>query len=177
MEQDKRRTINSERSGLIPDFETALTELEHVYQELAKELEEMGPRCELSGRCCNFVNGQYILYASELEFEQVRRAVRSPGPWPLKPGGECPFQVEKKCSIHSARPLGCRTFFCDQDYRPREGEVYQKFSRRIAEISERCGIEWDYRPLHGDSAREALTKPKYDTLPAPVFPILNPQES
>jgi hypothetical protein len=30
-----------------------------------------------------------------------------------------------------------------------QGEVYQKFRKQIADISQRYGIPWNYRPLHG----------------------------
>jgi len=143
-----------------PDYGSALDALDRVYQELDQELDTLEPRCQASGRCCDFVSGGYILYASELEFRKARLVVGLPGPWPLTRSGECPFLTPGgKCSIHPARPLGCRTYFCDPDYRPKEPEVYQKFRDKIAEISERHNLPWDYRPFHGPSGIRAIKEP------------------
>jgi len=129
-----------------------LAELDRTYQELDRELEALKLRCRASGRCCNFISGGYILYATELEVQRVRLETRLPDPWPLTQSGECPFLApDGKCGIHRARPLGCRTYFCDPGYRPKEPEVYQKFRDKIAEISERHNLPWDYRPFHGSS--------------------------
>jgi hypothetical protein len=70
--------------------------------------------------------------------------------------GECPFLTqEKHCGIHPVRPLGCRTYFCDPGYRPHESGVYERFRDKIAEISNRHNIPWDYRPFHGVSGVDA----------------------
>lgn len=157
------------------DQNQALQELERVYQDLSVALEKLGPRCEASGRCCNFLGGQYILFASELEIERVRREVhRRLEPWSILPTGECPFLIQKKCSIYPARPLGCRTYFCDPGYQPHEAEIYQRFIRKVAEISEHHGIAWNYRPFHGSSGLKVYNKAreKLETRAGSLFRIL-----
>jgi Fe-S-cluster containining protein len=155
------------------ELNDALSELEQVYQALDDALREMNPKCEASGVCCNFRNGGYILYASELETERVRQAVGEPGPWPLTDEGQCPFlSSDRKCSIHPDRPLGCRTYFCDPAYRPHESEVYEKFNTRISEISARHDLPRNYAPFHGASGHEAVKTQSHGTDRAPVFPIL-----
>lgn len=157
-----------------PHCAQALKELQQVYRNLEDTLKLLGPRCKTSGNCCNFRIGQYILYSSELETELVRRQIAAPDPWSLRPSGECPFLVDRLCSIHPVRPLGCRTYFCDPNYRPQEAALYEEFIRRIARISESYGIPWNYRPFHGPSARHVLRKDESpSTQPRQqVFPIL-----
>ena len=149
------RLMNQEMSS-PPDLDSALKELKEVYRELEDELARLRPHCNACGTCCNLRLGGYVLYASELETELVTRSAGRSGPLTLTPEGECPFLTEAgRCGIHPHRPLGCRTHFCDTDYRPNEADVYQAFIRRIADISDRHNLPWNYRPFHSNSRPEA----------------------
>jgi Fe-S-cluster containining protein len=67
----------------------------------------------------------------------------------------CPYLHDNRCTAREARPLGCRVFFCDPAWRGKGEDLTERFLRRIGALSERLGIERDYRPFleHLDTFR------------------------
>jgi Fe-S-cluster containining protein len=120
-----------------------------------------GASCDASTECCRFgITGREPMVTS-VEIEVIERAIAGRG-GPLKrralpiarpsreschgvarddrPGREervCPLlDASGRCSVYVARPLGCRTFFCDRarlDVPPRA--VLLGWSRRVREIA------------------------------------------
>lgn len=96
-----------------------------------------GWSCPASTECCRFgVTGREP-YVTSIEIALIRRAIAARGgakSWKragsLAPGSDaadrralplvtderrCPMLTDAgRCSIYAARPLGCRTFFCDR---------------------------------------------------------------
>ncbi|MDP2342319.1 MAG: YkgJ family cysteine cluster protein [Deltaproteobacteria bacterium] len=80
--------------------------------------------CDCSTECCRFgVTGREP-WLTRAEFDVVTAAVKAQGrrlPVPDDDDGEarCVFLgSDDRCRIYAARPLGCRTFFCDKTTHP-----------------------------------------------------------
>ena len=76
-----------------------------------------GWSCEDSAECCDFgrTGREPYVTAAEvalIEAEVARQGRKLPTP---RADGRCPFLTgENRCSIYEARPLGCRTYFCER---------------------------------------------------------------
>src|SRR4051794_2060303 len=102
-----------------------LVELEALYREA--DALYTGAQCELSSECCRFgITGREPQVTS-LELALVRRALKARGgalgekkrALPLTTNADkervCPLLAQgSRCSVYTARPLGCRTFFCSR---------------------------------------------------------------
>lgn len=120
------------------------TELAALYAELDAELAALQETCRACGRCCDFSTHGNILYASRLERDLLRSAGAPPGEAPPE---ACPYLAGGRCAARAVRTLGCRTFFCDAAAGPKGRELYEGYRKRVAGISRRAGVEWDYRPV------------------------------
>jgi Fe-S-cluster containining protein len=115
-----------------------------LYAELDAELVGLQQECKACGKCCDFSTHENVLYASRLEREVLSLAGA--------PGADahehvCPYLSEGKCAARAQRTLGCRTHFCDAQAEREGQDLYEKYRKRIAEISREHNIEWDYRPV------------------------------
>lgn len=122
----------------------AEAQLRALYVELGAESAELQKTCKACGRCCDFSTHENVLYATGLERDLLRSA-----DLPRESAGEktCPYLAEGKCAAREVRTLGCRTFFCDEAADRKGRELYERYRKRLAEISRRAGLEWDYRPV------------------------------
>lgn len=119
----------------------AREELERIYREVDAEIASTGVRCEASGVCCDFENVPHHLYASTVEISHVKEV----HPESFAPGSKlCPFWIDRKCMLRERRPLGCRTYFCDERYRDVLEDIYEKYYRRVRAIAEQHDLEWSY---------------------------------
>jgi Fe-S-cluster containining protein len=129
----------------------ALAELEHLYGDLDAEIASARPTCRTCGTCCDFKRGGYVLYASHIETAYFADNVDF-GTVEARPD-VCPFLESGSqdsrviCTAHDFRPLGCRTFFCDANFRERHMELYEKYRKLIASLSDGHGCKWDYGPF------------------------------
>jgi hypothetical protein len=131
-------------------------ELHMLYDDLDAEIRRLGPRCEISGRCCRFEEYGHTLFLSAPE-AALLVADAPPPSRPLDDGSSCPWQNNLgHCTARDARPLGCRIYHCDptfQDAMPALGETY---IGRLKELVNRLGLPWDYAPLHRHLHREGM---------------------
>ena len=120
-----------------------------------------GYTCPASTECCRFgVTGREP-WVTQAEWRLVEDEVRRQGrKLPMPPDGDtCPFlSPEGRCRVYAARPLGCRTFFCDRATGP--GPLPRKtlatFPRRLDALTEVVrGRDQAARPLRS-WLREAL---------------------
>ncbi len=94
--------------------------LDAIYAMIADQVAARAPVCKASGRCCNFESYGHRLYVTGLEAAWcvVQLTPDNPGLTPnsvadaLDRGG-CPFQLGTLCGVHTIKPVGCRTYFCD----------------------------------------------------------------
>jgi hypothetical protein len=122
--------------------------LSALHQELDAEVARLAPVCALSGRCCRFLEYGHTLFLSSLEAEMLL-ADAPPPSRPLDDGATCPWQDGLgRCSARSARPLGCRVYFCDPAYQPEAPRISESAIRRLKRLTESLGLDWHYAPLH-----------------------------
>ncbi len=56
----------------------------------------------------------------------------------------CPFQIEKKCTTHVVRPMGCRIFFCQQGTEAWQQDLYEQYLRRLRDMHEQQQLDYRY---------------------------------
>jgi hypothetical protein len=98
--------------------------------------------------CCHFAKIGREPYVTTLEMVEVARAVAARGGLPKRrlPTVEtlrtCPLlSPSGRCTIYEARPLGCRTYFCEgagPPGRARARKVLLAIARRVADASARA---------------------------------------
>ncbi len=124
------------------------TELEALYSRLDAAVAERSPVCRISGRCCRFREHGHTLFLSSIEFEYL--VTKAPPPIrPIDDGATCPWQdLAGRCTARTARPLGCRVYFCDPAYEGEAPELTERFLAELKRLAERHGRTWNYAPLH-----------------------------
>lgn len=117
-----------------------------IYEDLASELDQLAPVCELSGRCCRFKEYGHRLYLSRTEAELLLKDGLPPGTTIDESG--CPFQIGGLCTAREKRPFGCRVYFCDPNYAGRAEVLSEKYLDRLRELHRITDTPWDYGELH-----------------------------
>lgn len=119
-----------------------------VYRDLDAEVAALAPVCQVSGRCCRFVEYDHTLFVSAPEFAILLADAPEPSR-PVDDGATCPWQDARgRCTAREARPLGCRVYFCDPKYAPHGPDVAEAAIGRLKALVEEMGLPWDYAPLH-----------------------------
>jgi hypothetical protein len=122
--------------------------LHALHEALDDQVAELAPVCELSGRCCRFVEYGHTLFLSSLEAELLLSDAPEPSR-PLDDGASCPWQDSLgRCSARAARPLGCRVYFCDPSYQPEAPRLSESAIGSLKRLTEALGLPWHYAPLH-----------------------------
>ena len=122
--------------------ELALAALDELYARVDTVLAERRPRCEMSGRCCNFAAEDHQLWASGLE---VRHALAAAGGVvPEAPVDSCPWWKSGLCTLREGRPLGCRLYFCDPAWADEMGAVYELFHQQLRELHQAHDLPYSY---------------------------------
>ena len=125
-------------------LDEALARLDALYADLDRELAALAPRCELSGRCCDFPKSGLTLFATALEMERLRR---SGAPERNGDPALCPHWSAGRCDARAGRPLGCRLYFCDTSKaRPLE-ELSVRSHERLRRIHDETGVAYRYAPF------------------------------
>lgn len=123
-----------------------------IYAWVDEQVQLAAPRCEISGRCCRFREYGHRLYISGVEADRLRQTQlpesNAGRDWNLLTVREqCPYQVQGRCEARTARPLGCRIFFCDPNYEQRATEITEEALQRLKYVHEQYGEPWEYREL------------------------------
>ena len=96
-----------------------------------------GFRCPASAECCQLAETGRQPWLWRVEWEALRSAVAELPP--PRPDGGCRFldAEGRRCTVYSARPLGCRTYFCHRATGPaREpAEEMDRLQRRLESIA------------------------------------------
>lgn len=94
--------------------------------------------CDCSTECCRFGKTGREPWLTRAEFDVVTAAVKAQGRrLPAEPDakdGRCAFLGDDdKCRIYASRPLGCRTFFCDNAVHPdgRTGKLSTSTNKQL----------------------------------------------
>ncbi|WP_206108182.1 hypothetical protein [Paludisphaera soli] len=119
-----------------------------LYKDLEGEVSEVGPVCQLSGRCCRFEEYGHTLFLSAPE-AAVLIADAPPPVRPLDEGLTCPWQdLQGRCTAREARPLGCRVYYCDPVFDEHAPRLTEHFLGRLKALVDAEEWPWDYAPLH-----------------------------
>ncbi len=133
-------------------------ELADLYARLGRRVAASSPRCEMSGRCCDFPRSDHELFATEVE-EQYALAAAG-GAVPAAASGQCPWYVDGLCGLRDGRPLGCRVYFCDPGWSTEMPEVYESFHAELRALHTRFERPYVYRRfVDGMAARRTATRP------------------
>ncbi len=89
----------------------AFVELARIYAEADAAVAGVGAVCTNRAVCCDFDKVDHTLFATDLEVEFLLATHGPPDRW--EHPNRCPYQVDGLCTARRARPLGCRTYFCD----------------------------------------------------------------
>lgn len=117
-------------------------ELAALYAGLERELQRLSPRCELSGRCCDFPASGHRLYATAPEIDYALALGGAP---PRAPSDSlCPWHVDGMCRNRDGRPLGCRVYFCDPGYQDAMPAIYERHHAALRELHARHGLPYAY---------------------------------
>jgi len=151
--------------GRPPDFaplpSAARSALADVYARVEAALASAGAACRACGECCRFRPGDVVLFASALEMAYLvgeagppppdRRPEAGPpdGPW------RCPYQAGDLCAARAARPLGCRTHFCETEARAEGERVHAAAWPEVRGLAEGARGRWWYGPARAYLARPA----------------------
>jgi hypothetical protein len=126
----------------------AAAELRALYKELDAEVAELGPICQLSGRCCRFKEYGHTLFVSTPETQLLLESAPEPCR-PLDRGETCPWQdAHGHCTARDCRPLGCRVYYCDPSYERLAYDLSERYVGRLKELTDKHGLPWKYAPLH-----------------------------
>ena len=122
--------------------------VQEVYRDLDAAVAALAPVCQVSGRCCRFVEYDHTLFVSAPEFAILLADAPKPSR-PVDAGATCPWQDARgRCTAREARPLGCRVYFCDPGYAPHGPDLAEAAIARLKALVEEMGLPWDYAPLH-----------------------------
>jgi Fe-S-cluster containining protein len=123
-------------------------DLRELYEELDREVASLGPKCDLSGRCCRFLEYGHTLFLSSGEVEFLLDLAPAPAR-PLDQGATCPWQNSRgHCTARESRPLGCRVYHCDPAFLEELHRLSERFIDRLKRLSSKHNIAWNYAPLH-----------------------------
>jgi len=114
-----------------------------IYSDLAGEIALQKPLCVMSGRCCHFETYGHRLYVTTLELATFASANISPIPNGFT-GPGCPFQKNRLCTVHEARPFGCRIYFCDTTADAWQKSAYEQFHARLKRLHDTLDIPYFY---------------------------------
>jgi len=148
-----------------PEIDQAI---QTIHQNMEAEITQRSPTCWQSGKCCQFDSYGHRLYVTGLETAWVIQALtpsaniekpstpdtpdapKSSALFALPQTAElpkldsCPFQIDKRCSIHTVRPMGCRVFFCQQGTQDWQQSLYETYHHQIESLHAQHDIPYRY---------------------------------
>lgn len=133
------------------DSDAVRNVLEAVYDYAAEAIDQRGPVCNTSGKCCRFAQYDHRLYVTGLEVAYTVTQLTTEQPEfsaaslqaAIEDGG-CQFQIENLCAVHPLRPLGCRVYFCDPIAQGWQEDLSEKLLEQIRSLHEAHEIPYRY---------------------------------
>jgi Fe-S-cluster containining protein len=128
-----------------PAVEQAMAEMVH---EAGEAIRTHRPVCLSGGNCCRFETFGHGLWLTGLEVAwSLRRIGGTPEHGQVETSirrGECPFLRDGCCSVHAARPLGCRAYFCDGAGLGWQEALLERWHGRVRDLHESLGLPYRY---------------------------------
>ena len=137
-----------------PEFLDALAGL---YTQVDTAIAALNAPCRACGHCCRFDLADHRLYASTGELALLS-TVAPPGPATVL---RCPWQSQDRCTARARRTLGCRVFFCQNDFAATGNSLYETFHTAIGDLHHHYGVEYHYVEM---TAALAVLGPSRDRL-------------
>lgn len=131
--------------AVVPDEDTrarAFARLRALYAEVDALVERSRSVCIGRGVCCRFEEAGHELFATALEADYA--AATHPDADAPEAPGRCPYHVRGRCTARAARPLGCRTYFCDVRTRSALAEAHEHFLGKVRQIERETGYPAAY---------------------------------
>lgn len=157
-----------QRVAALPEFRAAAGEL---LARLDARIAARAPVCTNRGACCRFGAYGHDLFVTAAELAWF--IATAPAPLLAPPDRSyCPYQQGGACVVRTARPAGCRIYFCDagaQHWQPDESEAV---IREFAALGERFGLPYAYvewtdalRQMGGAIVPEGAVAPPASPIP------------
>ena len=122
--------------------------VEAIYAEVEREINDIKPRCEMSGRCCRFETYGHRLFVTTAELAVFAAAAKqSPAAMSMlqnEDGGGCRFQQGLMCNAHPIRAMGCRMFFCDPAHEEELQALFERMHARLKMLHDELEIPYLY---------------------------------
>ncbi|MDX1683315.1 MAG: hypothetical protein R3336_09360, partial [Phycisphaeraceae bacterium] len=135
------------------------TAIRDLYAAVDAAVAERAPVCDASGRCCRFDTWGHRLYVTGLEVVWFLQEAGPPGETasddsegsvalpqladaPDQDG--CPWQVDRLCTAHDVRPLGCRVYFCEPGTEQWQQALYEEKLEGLRRLHDRHDLPWRY---------------------------------
>lgn len=112
-----------------------------IYESVSDAVALQMPVCTASGACCKFDQYGHLLFVTTVELAAFLAAV---GPAAAKSDEPCPYQIGGRCSVHGARPFGCRVFYCDPTAAEWQTEIYSRLHRQLRDVHDRFDVPYFY---------------------------------
>lgn len=143
-------------------------EIEAIHLEVAAAIDRERPLCLASGHCCHFGRFGHDLFVTAIEAAwsvnamtlAPRRSETPPRAMHRESGTDlglatvpattpssehsCPWLDGRLCGARPARPLGCRTFFCDPRARSWSEPLHERLHGRLRDMHQRFDIIYHY---------------------------------
>jgi len=116
-----------------------------IYADVQHQIDARKPRCDVSGRCCQFEKFGHLLFVTTLElaaFDLQRPALGRVNDLP--DANACRYQQAGLCTAHAIRPFGCRIYFCDPTAEDWQHEQYEAFHTRLKRLHDELGVPYLY---------------------------------
>jgi hypothetical protein len=128
------------RCASNPEF---LAAMKALYVDLDREIAANHPVCTNRGACCKFAAFDHRLYVTTAELAYFLGMSKDPL---LAPPDRsfCPYQQVGQCTARSARPAGCRIFYCDPKAQSWQSPQTELTLGRLREVSERFDLPYAY---------------------------------
>jgi hypothetical protein len=123
----------------------ALEALGQLYARAEAELAAAAPACKGCGTCCDFDRHGHRLFVTTLELAGLARQV-PPTPENLA-AGRCPYQAGPRCLARELRPLGCRSYFCNEAGANRRQAIHEAVHQALVDLHRQCRLEYRYVDL------------------------------
>lgn len=116
-----------------------------VYAWIDGQTASWSPSCRACGECCDFEEFGHRLFLTSVELMYFHSKVPPNRREPMT-GGICPYRVNSRCSVHSIRFAGCRTFSCSGPTEP-QGRLSEEALARFKRTCEQFHVPYAYMDL------------------------------
>ncbi|MFI4883440.1 MAG: hypothetical protein ACIAQU_12735 [Phycisphaerales bacterium JB064] len=125
--------------------------IEAIHAMITDQVVARAPVCVASGRCCNFESYGHRLYVTGLEAAWCVGQLTAEHPGlsvhaveDARDRGGCPFQVGSLCGVHTIKPSGCRTYFCDPTAQDWHEDLTERAHAMVKNLHATCGTPYRY---------------------------------